>query len=410
MKIFAYILPLLAILTPGIMVAQDATIDQMINAVTPADAYIFVRDDCSHCQDLKQFTTDNNITDNGYVINEIDIYTDTGKALFDHATGILKTGKVTPISLVGGQVYVGFSEGVLGKALLDHASQDPRISFAFYSYLDQISDITDSGPGCEEGSLEPCEEPSADMTIPVLGTINPQTVSLYLMAIMLGFVDGFNPCAMWVLLTFLLILSQLGNRKKMIQVAGLFIVAEAVMYYLILNVWYQTWDFIALDGIVTPLVGLLGLGSGSYFIYKYWSSRGKALTCDITSVEHQEKTESRIQSLVSQPMTFVVAIAIIGLALSVNIIEFACSVGIPQAFTKVLELNNLSFMQYQGYTLVYTFFYMVDDFIVFGLAIWGYQKFYAVGQKYSKISTLIAGILMLALGSVLLLNPDILSF
>jgi cytochrome c biogenesis protein CcdA len=252
------------------------------------------------------------------------------------------------------------------------------------------------------------EEPS--MVIPVIGQINPQATSLSFLAVVLGFVDGFNPCAMWVLLTFLLILSQVGSRKKMLQVAGLFIVAEAVMYYFILNVWYQTWDFVALDGIVTPAVGILALGSGGYFLYKYISSRNKPLTCDVASPEHQQKTENKIQKLVSKPMTFAVALAIIGLALSVNVIEFACSVGIPQAFTKVLELNNLSFWKYQWYTLVYTIFYMVDDILVFGLAIWGYKKFYAVGQKYSKISTLIAGILMLILGALLVFNPDILAF
>jgi phosphate/sulfate permease len=196
----------------------------------------------------------------------------------------------------------------------------------------------------------------------------------------------------------------------MIEIAGLFIIAEAVMYFLILNVWYQTWDFIALDSIVTPLVGLLALGSGSFFIYKYYSSRDKALTCDVTSVEHQSKVENRIRELATKPLTLAVALAVIGLAFSVNVIEFACSIGIPQAFTKVLELNNLSFIEYQGYTMLYTLFYMADDFIVFALAIWGYSKFYAVGQKYSRYATLVAGILMLALGALLVFSPDILAF
>ena len=60
--------------------------------------------------------------------------------------------------------------------------------------------------------------------------------------------------------------------------------------------------------------------------------------------------------------------------------------------------------------MLYTLFYMADDIIIFGLAIWGYQKFYALGQKYSKASTLVAGILMLALGGILVINPQLLSF
>lgn len=402
-KALIYLVTILSII-PTIGLAQAPQF------VSDSDAYIFVRDDCSHCQDLKAYIVENGINTDEYQIEYIDIKTNTGKQLFDDATTVLGTGKVTPISLINGEVYVGFSEEVVGKVLLEHSAKTNRASYTFDSYLTNTSDIKESGSGCEEGSFEPCAPEEQTLTIPVLGEVNPQAISLSFLAITLGFVDGFNPCAMWVLLTFLLILSQVGNRKKMIQVAGLFIIAEAFMYYLILNVWYQTWDFIALDGIVTPMVGLLGIGSGLFFLYKYWSSRNKPLTCEVTSIEHQQKTENKIQTLISKPMSLMVAIAIIGLALSVNIIEFACSIGIPQAFTKILELNQLSFIQYQGYTLLYTLFYMADDFIVFGLAIWGYQKFYAVGQKYSRYSTGFAGILMLILGLILLLNPDLLSY
>lgn len=399
-KLFA-LLSAMALALPMAATAQN---------VPDADAYLFVRDDCSHCQDLEAFINEEEIEQGDYAIHRIDITTPSGSTLFDKATATLQTGKVTPIGLADGQVYVGYSKAVLGQALLEHAAQSNRTQYPYTSYLEARGNIDESGGTCEEGSLEPCAPGEESFTIPVLGEINPQTISLSGMAIALGFVDGFNPCAMWVLLTFLLILSQLGSKRKMIEIAGLFIIAEAVMYFLILNVWYQTWDFIALDSIVTPLVGLLALGSGGFFVYKYYSSRGKALTCEVTSAEHQSKVENRIRELASKPLTFAVALAVIGLAFSVNIIEFACSIGIPQAFTKVLELNNLSFIEYQGYTLLYTLFYMADDFIVFALAIWGYSKFYAVGQKYSRYATLVAGILMLALGALLVFLPDILAF
>lgn len=226
----------------------------------------------------------------------------------------------------------------------------------------------------------------------------------------MGFIDGFNPCAMWVLLTFLLVLSQMGSRKKMAQMAGLFLVAEGVMYYLILNVWYKTWDFVALDGIVTPAVGTLAIGSGAFFLYRYLKERNKPLTCDVTSQEHQQKVTDRIQALAYKPMTLAVIGAVLLLAFSVNVIEFACSIGIPQVYTKVLDMNNLGFLAQQFYTLVYTFFYMADDIVVFTLALWGYSKFYAWGSKYSRASTLVAGILMLALGIVMLFAPELLVF
>jgi cytochrome c biogenesis protein CcdA len=98
------------------------------------------------------------------------------------------------------------------------------------------------------------QKPSLEVSIPFLGIINLRDYSLLFLAVVLGFVDGFNPCAMWVLIMFVTILAQTGSRKKMFQVAGIFILAEAIMYYMILNVWYKAWDFVKLDNIVTPII------------------------------------------------------------------------------------------------------------------------------------------------------------
>jgi hypothetical protein len=76
-----------------------------------------------------------------------------------------------------------------------------------------------------------------------------------------------------VLVTFLLVLLQIGDRSRMWTIAGLFIVAEAIMYYLILNVWFTTFDFIGLDRIVTPIVGLLAIGGGIFFLYEWKTGR-----------------------------------------------------------------------------------------------------------------------------------------
>jgi cytochrome c biogenesis protein CcdA len=213
---------------------------------------------------------------------------------------------------------------------------------------------------------------------------------------------------MWVLITFLVLLSQAGSRRKMIFLAGLFIVAEAVMYNLILNVWYKTWDFVALDQIVTPLVGFLALGGGLFFLWRWHKNKNAALVCDISNIEQQSKTINKFKAIINQPLTITTIGAIVLIAFSVNIIEFACSIGIPQAYTKILELNMLTFLERQWYILIYTIGYMVDDFIVFGLAIWGYSKLESHGHKYSQLSLIIGGVLMVLLGALLVFAPSLL--
>ena len=194
----------------------------------------------------------------------------------------------------------------------------------------------------------------------------------------------------------------------MIMLAGIFIFAQAVMYNLILNVWYKTWDFVALDQYVTPLVGLLATGGGIFFLWRWNKNKDAALVCDITDIETQSKTMSKFQEIVNKPVTIMSVLAILLIAFSVNVIEFACSIGIPQAYTKILDLNMLTFLERQWYILVFTLGYMVDDVIVFALAIWGYSKLQSHGGKYAQMSLLIGGVLMLGLGLVLVLNPSLL--
>jgi hypothetical protein len=211
---------------------------------------------------------------------------------------------------------------------------------------------------------------------------------------------------MWVLVMFLLILSQAGSRQRMFIYAGLFILAEAVMYYLILNVWYTVFDFVGLNKIVRPLIGLLALGSGAYFLnkYVYFSP-----VCDVSNQGQKQKLTTKIQELATKPMSIAVIFGILAVAFAVNIFEFACSIGIPQTFTKILEQGELNVLQVQGYMGLYILMYVIDDLIVFALALWGLNKV-AQSQKFTKWSLLIGGVFMILLGIIMLVKPEILVF
>ncbi|KKS24803.1 MAG: Glutaredoxin domain protein [Microgenomates group bacterium GW2011_GWC1_41_8] len=161
-----------------------------------------------------------------------------------------------------------------------------------------------------------------------------------------------------------------------------------------------------LDEIVTPIVGLVAIGGGLFFL---WEWRKKELECKITDLNQHKKTRDRIKELAMSKFTFLTFIGILAIAFSVNIIEFACSIGIPQAFTKILELNRLPLGPSLGLIGIYILFYMIDDFIVFGIALYGADKL-ALTTKYSKLSNLIGGIVMILLGLLLIFHPSFLYF
>jgi len=373
----------------------------------------FERQDCAHCQAEKAYLEELSSKRVDFEVRSVDIGTDEGRGLFNRFTEAQKLSKATPITVIGATVLQGFdSEKTTGKRIEDliEANKNKPLIGIEGLLSGQASEIEKTKGAICDTTTGICTMPEPDplfVTIPFVSkTINVNEYSLPVLSGVLGLIDGFNPCAMWVLVTFLLVLIQMGSRRRMWTVAGLFIIAESTMYYLILNVWFTTWDFVGLDRFVTPIVGIVSILGGLFFLYEWYHSDG---TCQVVNLEGRAKISGRIKKLASEPFTWLTAFGVIALAFSVNVIEFACSIGIPQAFTKIIEMNDLSFWQTQGYMVDYIFFYMIDDFLVFGLALWGFDRLHLT-QAYSKWSNLIGGLLMLTLGYLLIFHPEILRF
>ena len=284
---------------------------------------------------------------------------------------------------------------------------DEYVANGDYSKISSNGSVCTGTSKCSISGETPQKE--LIVNIPFINkTVDLSKYSLPLVSFILGSIDGVNPCAMWVLVLFLTALVAVGNRTKMIQVAGLFLLAEAIMYYMILNVWLYTWDFVGLDKIITPTVGIVGIIGGIFFIRSFVVN-GDELACEVTDFEKKAKISTRIQDIAKKPFNIITALAIIGLALSVNVIEFACSIGIPQTFTKILQMNDVNFITRQFYNFLYIIGYMLDDMLVFGLALFSVNKLHLT-SRYAKWANLFGGILMVLLGLMLIFKPTWLIF
>jgi len=386
-------------------VAQESIVQEDGMANTQAVITVFGRDDCGFCQQLFAFLEKEDIA-----FDYLNVTKDeNAELLFTSITEKHSISKVTPITVIGEKVIVGYNgERTTGKQII--SAFENSVNSDIKTLTDHLErapaqELT-LGAGCTGLECDAGDTGDFVFDLPFLGVVDFKTFSLFSLSLILGVIDGFNPCAMWVLVTFLALLAQAGSKRKMVFLAGLFILAQGLMYNLILNVWYKTWDFVKLDEIVTPLVGMIAIGGGTFFLYRWYKNRNVALVCDISSIDSQTKTVNRFKQVVNQPITIASVAAILVIAFSVNVIEFACSIGIPQAYTKILELNMLTFLERQWYIMVYTLGYMFDDVVVFGLAIWGFSRLEAHGQKYAQHSLLIGGVLMLALGLLLFFNPQ----
>lgn len=379
----------------------------------------FGRKDCKNCANLEKFLKELSAKrdDFEYVEHKIDKSKEE-KAFFDETTSKLKLVKGTPIIYIDGHIIQGFNTAdTTGKeieSLINSGkTKDKILTLKEYLESGQAGNVSSNGAVCTGDTV--CEVPGLTkgaenqvlVNIPIINkTVDLTNYSLFTMSIILGTIDGFNPCAMWVLVLFLTALIAVGNKVKMFRVAGLFILAEAVMYFFILNAWIYAWDFVGLDKWVTPIVGIVGIIGGIFFIRNYLK-KGDTLECEVTDFEQRAKISKKIKDIANKPFTLLTALAIIGLALSVNVIEFACSVGIPQTYTKILQINEVPFWTRQFYTFIYIIGYMVDDIIVFGFALMSINKL-QLTTKYSKWVNLFGGILMIILGLIMLIKPSLL--
>jgi hypothetical protein len=61
-------------------------------------------------------------------------------------------------------------------------------------------------------------------------------------------------------------------------------------------------------------------------------------------------------------------------------------------------------LHYYGYILLYDFFFMLDDLIIFSLAVLALDT--SLGQRYAKHCKLIGGVVMIVLGALMVFWPE----
>ena len=243
-----------------------------------------------------------------------------------------------------------------------------------------------------------------DFELPFIGRTDLTKWSIPSLAIVLGLIDGFNPCAMWVLVYLIGLLIGVADKRKIWLIVGSFVLASGILYFLFMTAWLNIFLLVGYIRILTLIIGLVALGGGIINLKDYFTKR--ALTCEVGDEESHEKTMSKIQNIISQPLSWAIIGSIIILAFIVNSVEFVCSSAIPAVFTQILAISGLSMIQHYLYILLYIFFFMLDDLIIFGLAAFAISS--SIGEKYAKYCKLIGGIILTILGAIMVFAPHLL--
>lgn len=370
--------------------------------------YLFHSQDCTHCQSERKWLESIKDKYDNLNIYEYEITRNSdNSALLDKVKERLSsTSNYVPYTVIGEQHWIGWNED--NKAKITEAIENYD-----FSKRDIVNEVINNIDGEKIGNTEDSIENNDDkteFTVPVLGKIDAKKVSLPIMAMVIGFVDGFNPCAMWVLIFLISMLLGMKDKKKMWILGLTFLIFSGLVYLLFMLAWLNiavSLSSIRWIQLIISAVALIGafVNLRSYFKSIIKKDEG----CEVVDNKKRKKLMERIKKYTSEKSLLLAMLGVMALAFSVNLIELACSAGLPLIFTQVLALNNLNALQYGIYIFIYLLFFLIDDIVVFVIAMKTFELT-GISTKYTKYSHLIGGLIMLIIGLLMIFKPSWLMF
>ncbi len=353
-------------------------------------AHFFYLPTCPHCSEQKPIITELAEEVKDVQFEWHDASTSQGSALFysmAKEAGLDTTRLAVPTIIITKKALVGVHTKEQILATIEECKKSCKEN------EEQVSQVQEVNTGF------------SDFELPFIGRKDLTKWSLPTLAIVLGLIDGFNPCAMWVLMYLIALLMGLNDKKKVWVIVGSFVAASGILYFLFMTAWHNVFLLAGYLRIVSLVIGLIALGGGILSLKEYFTSKG-ALVCEVGDQKSHERTAQKIERIISQPLSFAIILSIIGLAFVVNSVEFVCSSAIPAVFTQILALSGISTFQHYAYIVLYTLFFMLDDLIIFGLAAFAVNSTF--GERYAKYCRLIGGVILTILGILLVFAPHML--
>lgn len=419
------ILKFLIVFAVFLLLSVSAKADEKV-----INIHLFYGNGCPHCAAEEEFLSDYLKDRTDVKLYKYEIWYDShNQELLSKVQKEMGTTNKNgvPFTVIGKKTIVGYADGVTDEQIKDAINY-----YLNNDYRDYAGEITGKVKKTEvkediikdesktedkkENKIEKADDTKdsdqtdENVTVPVLGKINAKKVSLPILAVVLGFVDGFNPCAMWILIFLITMLFNMKDRKKMWILGLTFILTSGIVYLMFMLAWLNLATFISKIAFIRLLIAVIALVVGLINVYKYIDSlKKKDEGCDVVDKKDRKKIMEKIISITHEKKFIIALLGIMVLAASVNIIELMCSIGIPLLFTQILAMNNLSTFSYMIYMFIYIFFFLIDDIVIFVISMVT-LKVTGLSTKYTKYSHLIGGIIMLIIGLLLIIKPELLMF
>jgi hypothetical protein len=376
------------------------------NPSTHTDVYVFWAEGCRHCEREITFLKRLEAGDARIKVRLFELTRNArNQELF---RAVVKTFGIddpaVPLTVIGDRVWIGYAHdeqtGAELRARIDACS--------ITSCPDSVARlIAARPPPATDAARRVAVQVPEKLHLPLFGDIVVKNFSLPVLTVVLGALDGFNPCAMWTLVFLIGLLLGMKDTLRMWVLGTAFIAGSGAVYFVFMAAWLNLLLFLGSLLLVRVVIGLVALGGGAWYLREYVLNKEEV--CEVTAPEQRQRVFHRLRALAQERSFALAFLGILALAFLVNLVELICSAGIPAVYVQILTMSGLPAWQHYGYLLLYILVFMADDLVVFVTAMTT-LRIAGLTAGYSRASHLIGGVVLVILGALMLMRPEWLMF
>jgi hypothetical protein len=360
--------------------------------------YVFWGAGCPHCEDQKPFLRELESRHPTLELHRLEVWRErTYHELFEALArehGVV-AGPV-PTIFVGGRVWIGDSAEVRRQveATVELCGRQPC--------PDPMAGLDPRVPGAPATA-----DPEYTLPVPLVGSVDLRLQPLLLSTALIAFVDGLNPCSLWVLTVLLALVLHSGSRRRIALVGATFLVTTASVYGLFIVGVFGVLRYVAYLGWVQILVALFALVFALVNIKDYvWFRQGPSFTIP----DHRKPGIFRRMHGLMEPGRS--SLALVGatcvMALGIALVELPCTAGFPVIWSGLVAEHHPGAAPFAGLLAVYLLIYLLDEVIVLAVAVTT-LRMRRLEEVHGRVLKLVGGMIMLALALVLLLAPELMT-
>lgn len=304
-----------------------------------------------------------------------------------------------PTTVIGERVWIGFTDAI---------GEDITAAVRLASAGEQPGAGVYGTPGAGTCSPEELtcstEDESATVDVPLVGEVGLADRSLLVSTLVIGFVDGVNPCSLWVISVLLTIVVRTASRRRVLVIGSVFLAVTAGMYALYMAGIYSALSVVRHLGAIQVAVALAAGIFGAVSVKDYFAFK-KGLSFTIKD-SAKPGIYARVRAAAGQRALLPALLATVTLAVAVSLLETPCTAGFPVLWTGLLQANGVGPLEAAGLFVVYMVPFLLDELFVFGIAVVT-MRAAKMQEKHGQLLKLVAGVTMLALAAAMAIDPTL---